>query len=65
MNEIKSIEDILKERDMLADGITSDIENFLRNNPDVKDIEITKSVYEIETRCGIVKDIVIGIKLIM
>ena len=65
MSDLKTLNAVLLEKGFLAGEISDLINTFIRNNPDVLDIEILTQTTSFETRDGEIKEIHVSIKLIM
>ena len=65
MSDLKTLNAVLLEKSLLAGDISDLVNTFIRDNPDVLDIEILTQTTSFETRDGEVKEIHVSIKLIM
>ena len=62
INEEKTVQQFLKEKLSLQLSIQSEVEYFLKENPNVKWISFDSNINEIQMKCGVIKEFNLIIK---
>jgi len=63
MSDLKTLNAVMLEKSFLERDISDSLNMFIRDNPDVKNIEVITSIYVYEGKCGESKDVSVYVKL--
>ena len=63
MSDLKTLNAVMLEKSFLERDISDSLNMFIRDNPDVKNIEVITSIYVYEGKCGESKHVSVYVKL--